>query len=104
MAINPIILQGTVARAQDFTTIKHQENTKATVDQSNFQQQFSKEVEVKTHTVHEGDNSDFQNKKFDAKEKGNGSYSGDGGKQRKEKEKPIEQVTIKGRSSFDIKI
>ena len=49
MSINRIELQGTITRAQDYTTIKHNQDNKGMVDQSNFQAQFHKTVEIKQH-------------------------------------------------------
>lgn len=109
MAINPIEFQGTVARAQDYTTLKHNEDHKGVVDQTNFQNHFAKEVNDKTHQVQSRENPDNPKGKFDAKEKGNGQYAGDGGQKRKDQSEnelfdKDGKVKIKGRSSFDIKI
>ena len=41
MSINRIELQGTITRAQDYTTIKHNQDNKGMVDQSNFQDRKS---------------------------------------------------------------
>ena len=43
MAIGPIELQGTVLRTQDYTQLKHQEDTRGVVDQSHFQDQLKKD-------------------------------------------------------------
>lgn len=106
MSISRIELQGTITRAQDFTSIKHNEDNKGMVDQSNFQTQFHKVVDNKLTQVHHGENAENENKRFDAKEKGNGEYSGDGGKQRKRESEGEEdgKVMIKGMSRFDMKI
>lgn len=105
MSISRIELQGTVARAQDFTTIKQNEENKAGLDQSNFQSQFQEEVKQKTQNVSEGEKADNRQKKFDAKEKGSNQYQGDGGHDKKNKpENQGDRVVLKGQSSFDIKI
>lgn len=104
MAISPLVTQGTIARAQDFTTIKHNEDQKGLIDQSNFQQQFKKEVNERPNQVNRQDNADFHNRKFDAKDKGDNQYSGDGGKNRRKQEEELGKVVIKGRGSFDMKI
>ena len=103
MTISRVEIQGQVTRAQDLTTIKHNEDSKGMVDQSNFQRQFDQSVENKVRQVHQGDRSENQGKKYDAKEKGNGSYSGDGGRKRK---KPQEdgKVVLKNKGGFDMKI
>lgn len=102
MAVGPIEMS-TIARAQDYTTIKHNDDNKVFVDQANFGQQLTKNVEQMTKQVHSSDDSDWQNKKFDAKEKGNNAYHGDGGQKREPSQKR-EQVIAKGHQSFDIKI
>lgn len=110
MSINRIELQGTITRAQDYTTIKHNEDNKGMVDQTNFQTQFQKTVENKVTQVHQGDNTENGKKNYDSKEKGNGEYSGDGGRRRrKNKEKAEEKdfdgrVLLKGIGRFDAKI
>lgn len=93
----------TITRAQDYTTIKHNEDNKGFVDQTNISQQINKNVEQLTREVHSSDNSDWQNKKFDAKEKGQSEYQGNGGKKRK-KEERREQIIVNGHQGFDIKI
>lgn len=105
MTISRVEIQGQFTRAQDFTTIKQNEDNKGMVDQTNFQRQFDRTVENKLHQVHQGDKAENEGKRFDAKEKGNGTYEGDGGqKRKKEKSEKDGKVVIKGQSSFDIKI
>ncbi len=105
MTISRVELQGQISRAQDFTTIKHQEDNKGLVDQSNYQRQVDQKTEVKARQVQQSDRAENEEKRYDAKEKGNGTYSGDGGKRRKKEEKKEDgKVTIKGHNSFDIKI
>lgn len=93
-----------VVRAQDYTTIKQNEDSKVAVQQNNLVHNMQRETENKTKQVNESDNADWQQKKFDAKDKGNGNYAGDGGSARKNKSEPDGKVIVKGRSSFDIKI
>lgn len=108
MSISRIELQGQITRAQDYTTIKHNEDNKGMIDQSNFQTQFHKAVDDKLTQVHQGENTENENKRFDAKDKGNGQYSGDGGKKRKKedgKNLPAGgRVVGKSMGGFDIKI
>lgn len=105
MTISRVELQGQISRAQDFTTIKHQEDNKGLVDQSNYQRQVDRKTEVRAHVVQQGDRAENEGKRFDAKEQGNGTYSGDGGQKRKKSEQKEDgKVTLKGYSSFDIKI
>ncbi len=105
MTISRVELQGQVTRAQDFTNIKHNEDNKTVVDQSNFQRQFDQSVEMRARQVRQGDRAENEGKRFDAKEEGNGHYDGDGGRNRRRGDKKEEgKVILKGRESFDIKI
>ena len=103
MSISRIEIQGQVARTQDFTTIKHNED-----NQTNFQRQFNQTVENKVRQVRQGDHAENEGKRFDAKDKGNGTYYGDGGRRRKKEEAKEKEndgkVIRKGYSSFDMKI
>lgn len=104
MAISPLLNNGAIARTQDFTTIKQNEDQKGLIDQTNFGQQFKKEVNSRPHQVNRQDNADFHNRKFDAKDKGDNQYSGDGGKNRRKQEEESGKVIIKGHGGFDMKI
>lgn len=104
MTISRVELQGQVTRAQDFTTIKHNEDNKVTVNQTNIQREFGQTVDLKLRQVNQGEKAENQQKKFDAKEKGNGSYFGDGGRKRKKEEKQAEGKTVYKMGGFDMKI
>ena len=86
MAIGFVEMQGQITRAQDYTTIKHNDDTRGMVDQANFGQQMTKQVEKQTKRVNEGKNPEYHERKFDAKDKGNNEYRGDGGQSRKKKQ------------------
>ncbi len=93
----------TITRAQDYTTIKHNEDNKAFVDQTNIGQQAERTANQRATTVRSSDDTEWHNKQPDARDKGSNEYAGDGGSRRRKKE-PVEQVVIKGRGSFDMKI
>lgn len=102
MAIGFVEMQGQITRAQDFTTIKHNEDTKGMVDQTNFGQQMTKQVEKQTQRVNEREKLDNRQKRHDAKEKGSNEYYGDGGRNRKQEKKESDgKVLLKGVNSFD---
>ena len=105
MAIGAIE-NATIARTQDYTTIKQNEDNKSVFNQMNLNQVKGKELEQKTKQVNESDSANWHKKSFDAKDKGNGSYSGDGGKNRKStsQNKKTEQMIVKGQEGFDIRI
>ena len=93
----------TISRAQNYTTIKHNEDNKVVVDQANFSDQVQKAVEQNIREVHTSDNAQWRESRPDAKEKGNGKYSGDGGRNRKKKA-VHERVVVKNQGGFDMKI
>lgn len=96
----------TISRAQDYSTIKQNEDNKAFVDQTNSQFQVQKNERQKNREVHSSDDVQWHESKPDAREKGKSEYYGDGGKHRKEQEKEQakERVLIKGQGGFDIKV
>lgn len=104
MAISPVLLNGSVSRMQDITQLKQNEDTKGMIDQTNFQNTFHKEIDHKLNQVHQSDNAENYQKKFDAKEKGSNEYSGDGGKKRRQDKQPDGKVIAKTQGGFDIKI
>lgn len=59
----------TISRAQDYTTIKHNEDNKVNVDQANFSEQFQKTTEQNIRGVHKSDDTMWHENKPDAKEK-----------------------------------
>jgi len=93
----------TISRAQDYTTIKQNEDNKGFVDQNLLGVQSQKQEDQKAHDVNQSDRSGWQNKKFDARDKGSNEYQGNGGKDRQKKEFK-DQVVVNGHKGFDIKI
>ena len=106
MAIGQIEIQGQITRAHDMTTYKHHEDTKGMVEQSNVGVQFSKHVENQLAKVNRREQAEYQNKKFDAKEKGSNEYNGDGGRRKKKENKKETdgKVILKGIGNFDISL
>lgn len=95
----------TITRAQDYTTIKHNEDNKAMFDQTHMVQQSQKDINQKAKEVRTSENAQWQNKKFDAREKGSNEYGGDGGGKRNEaRQQKQGQVIVNGHRSFDMKI
>lgn len=92
----------TITRAQDYTTIKQNEDNKAMTDQTNLGVQAQKTQDANANTVTDSTNAEWHNQRQDAREKGSNEYAGDGGKKRGKKEEG--KVVVKGRPSFDMKI
>lgn len=101
MAFSSIELT-TISRSQDYSVVKHNEDNKGFVDQTNFGQQVQKTTEQRIREVHSGDDAQWHQKNPDAKEKGNNEYRGDGGRRRKQGAK--DQAVLKSRGGFDMKI
>lgn len=105
MTISRVELQGQITRAQDFTNIKHNEDTHASVQQSQIMKSNDKAVELKLHQVNDAEHTENRQKKFDAKEKGSNQYEGDGGQKRKKEAEEDGKVIVKGaKPVFDFKI
>ncbi len=109
MAIGQIELNNAMTRIQDYSSQKQNEDLKSVVQQGQAQDKFNKELNQDMKTVIKIDQQEYQNKtqyqnkKFDAREKGSNQYFGDGGKQKK-KEKSEDKVVKKQTSGFDIRI
>lgn len=104
MAIGPIEMTGMVTRTQDFSQFKVNEDNKAFLDQSNIYTNVQKKVQEQNKQVINPDNADYHEYRYDAKEKGNGTYQ-DNRKQKKKEEKEEDgTVTVKKPSGFDIRI
>ncbi|MBQ7359672.1 MAG: hypothetical protein IJW63_06240 [Lachnospiraceae bacterium] len=102
MAIGVIEI-ATIARSQDYAAMKHHETAKVVTDQGSITTQVQKDATQNTRQVREGENPTWQSKKFDAKEKGDSHYSGDGGQRRKKDDKDG-SVVLKSQGGFDVKI
>lgn len=106
MAIGLVEMHGQITRAQDFTTIKHNEDSKEMVEQANVGQQMTKQVERQVKRVNQGEQPEYHNRKFDAKDKGSNEYHGDGGQSRKKNkgEEPDGKVIMKKADNVEFSI
>lgn len=107
MSINPVLLNATIQRVQDFSNLKQNIDQKSAVEQSMIQHTMEKHDAKKANQVMHQDNADMMNKKFDARERGSNSYQGDGGKNRQKKKQSDTNGSIvrKGTSGgFDMKV
>lgn len=103
MAISPIVLNGTIQQTQDVLQNQTKETHKAMLDQGNIFAQEVKREHQKAKQVVNSENSQFKEERFDAKEKGHGSYQGDGGGKRKSRHEDG-RVVVKPEGGFDIKV
>ena len=110
MAIGQIELNAAMTRIQDYSTQKHNEDQRGAVQNGHMNEHFTKELKhdmrqvVKTDQSEYQNKTQYQNKKFDARDKGSNQYTGDGGKNRKNKEQSEENTSEKAYVGFDIKI
>lgn len=108
MAIRPVEVQGVVQRSNDIGQIKQNQDQKPLVEQNNIQTQLHHEVERNARQVTKYENADKKENRYDAKEKGNGTYSGNKKKQKtkQQDEEESDTVLLKSihRGSFDVKI
>ncbi len=104
MAIGPVILNGVVSTSQDYSNIKQNEDNKAMIQQQGFQVQLEKQMDIRHTRVVQNEQMRKEERKFDAREKGDNEYSGDGGSKRKRGENVNGKVIVKGQTSFDMKI
>ncbi len=106
MAIGFVEMQGQITRAQDYTTIKNNEDAKGMVEQANVGQQMTKQVERQVNRVNKGNQPEYHERKFDAKDKGSNEYHGDGGQARKRKkgENPDGKVLMKKAEKIDFSV
>lgn len=103
--IRPIDMSGVVQRSQEVSQIKHQENNKAFVDNQNFGQQFSKEIQHHMGSVTDSQKSEKKKEQYDAKNKGNGrEYEGNQQKKHNKKKETTDKTLLKSQGSFDIRI
>ncbi len=106
MLIKPAMMQAAVQRTQDMTSIKHQEDNKAFANSVNAQTTVKKEVEHKLQDVHKKDNADYNQQKYDAKEKGKNEYFSQ--KKKGEDDEASDdddgKVILKKRATFDMKL
>lgn len=102
MAMGSLVIS-TLPRTQDFSTLKQNEDNRGIVNQMNLHEQHVKTVEQHIKQVRHGDNTDLNNEKFDAKEKGKNEYYSDGVK-KKNKKKSEDRVVNKNYQGFDMKV
>jgi hypothetical protein len=107
MPITPIETAAMAPKSQAVTQIKQPEIQKPIVEQMNLNQQFNKDIQhnsMQTVKTFKSENNEYR---YDAKEKGNGTYSNQNKKNGKGNTKDNNLGTKKSNSrpgSIDIKI
>lgn len=105
MAISPILYNASIQQTDNVLQNQVKQVEKGVLDQGNIQAQEVKKEEQKAKQVTRSENSVLMEERYDAKEKGHNSYSGDGGKKRKNLNSDGKVVTKSiTEGGFDIKI
>lgn len=110
MAIGQVELNQAMTRIQDYSTQKHNEDFRGTIQQGHAQDKFNKDINQDIRQVVKTDQSEYHNKtqyqdrKFDAKEKGDNQYTSDGGRKRKREGNSDGKVKPKQNKGFDMRI
>lgn len=103
MSIRPVDFGGMIQRTDDVGVIKHQEEQKPVVDQSNIMVSLSKEGEEKLHQVQ--DRNHNEKLKNDSEGQGGGAGYQNSSKEKKQKKEDQSKVVRKSfDGGFDIKI
>lgn len=90
-------------RSSDFAQISQNEYTKGMQEQATVQRSIEKDINTRNEIVVKKDENAMGSENYDAKEKSRNEYVALKA-EKKKKEKKDGAVTIKGTSSFDIKI
>ncbi len=104
MAIGPIEMTGMVTRSQDISLFKQNEDNKPMIDQSNSLVSVQKKAQDQNQQVNQADNAEYHEYRYDAKEKGNGSYQDNRNKNKKNKKEEDGKVVVKQTTGFDMRI
>ncbi|MCQ2519327.1 MAG: hypothetical protein MJ107_02225 [Lachnospiraceae bacterium] len=105
MAIGPIEIQGSITRLQDFAIQRQNEDAKVVSDQTQVAADVKKETENRSSSVSRSDETENNQNKFDAREKGSNEYTRNDNKKKKDEKEKEGKVLIKNQTaSFDIRI
>lgn len=104
MPIRPIDIISIAPRSQEAASQHLNSQNKAEHAQSNMVQQFSKHMKENAEVVIQTSKGEQKEYRYDAKEKGNGSYSGQKSKGKKKKDEGKKKPEAIKQGNFDIKI
>ncbi len=104
MALSPVYLNGMISATPDISTVRQTDDMKAALVQSTTETDVEEIEDEKAHSVYAKDNADGTTAGFDARNKGNNEYAGDGGANRPKKPKGDGRVIVKNKGGFDITI
>ncbi len=103
MALSPIYFNGTIGASQNIAELRSLEEGRTNVLQGEAASRTENDTQEKMSRVREADDSDNTMRKFDSSEKGDNEYTGDGGRNRKKRDRDG-SVVVKSKGGFDITI
>lgn len=104
MAINPIEVNGMLVRTQDLSAIKQNEDNRAILQQGNVANSVVKKMQEKHEQVVNAEKTEYNEYRYDAKEKGNGSYQGNRRKKENKEKEEDGKIVKKQPGGFDMRI
>lgn len=105
MAINPLLMSGTIQRMDDMSIIKQQQDVRPAIEQQNAQNQVEKHVQDMRHQVVNPEDANKADTHVDAREKGKNQYFSRKKSGKKKAESEENRVIKKGFSGgFDMKV
>ena len=104
MSINPVFLNGTISASQDISAMKAHDDNKGNIMQGNAFKEVEQKAEENLERVRKGDDVNNEQRKFNAADKGDNEYTGDGGKNRKKKSQDGRVIKKSREGGFDIQI
>lgn len=102
--ISPIESNGMIARTQDYSSFRLQEDNKANVAHVSIQERIDEKGQSNVRSVHNADNSDRPGTEHDAREEGRNKYFNMRKEKKSEKKENDGKVTVKKSFGFDLKI
>lgn len=107
MSVKPLVMNGMIQSTQDISAMKQNEDNKPIVQQQNIQIHQRQQEEHLQQQVQKSQESEREEYRYDAREKGNNNYEGNSRKKKQHKKETEEdgKVIFKGQgSSFDVKV
>lgn len=92
MSVTPVTLQMTIPMTNDMAQVQNNENMRANTEHMQFVNATEKQTKVNRETVIQKEATEFPEYRYDAREKGNNEYHGNGGKKRKKPEANEEEA------------
>lgn len=107
MSIRPVEFNGMIQNTHDASTVKHNQEHRPVLEQQILQSEHVKQEHNMAHKVSRAEEKTNDARRYDAKDKGDNQYDGDGGKKRQKEKKDVKEDKVMLKTehhSFDVKI